>query len=141
MMKPPKGMLNRMIAITSRSLNSTHRSVLGQGHGLHPSFWSAKYSHQDGRNPIRPMASIHRKNASTTALVHVHSKSRTNVWKRTTPGCARSFTPCGMNLAASFIDRGPSRERRADHIAGSPDPPNIRGRDRPWGGPGAAGGL
>src|SRR6266542_2226983 len=133
MMKPPKGMLKRMIATRSRSLNSTHFSVLGQGHGLHPSFWSAKYNHHEGRNPIRPMARNHNANAVTTAFVQVHSKSLTNLWKRRTAGWARSFTPCGMNLAASFTLKDLPRQTPADYIGGPRSPSNIDRRDGPSG--------
>src|SRR6266511_1450856 len=141
MMKPPKGTLNRTIAMRSRSLNSTHFSVLGQGQGLHPSFWSAKYSHQEGRNPIRPIARNHKANAVTTAFVQVHSKSLTNLWKRRTAGWARSFTPCGMNLAASFTLKDLPRQTPADYIGGPRSPSTIGRRDGPSGRLAGADGL
>ena len=68
----PKGMLNRITATTSRALNSKNFRVVGQGHLCHPSFWSAKYSHQDGTNAISPwQTEISRKldNGSATVIV------------------------------------------------------------------------
>src|SRR6266542_4184695 len=104
MMKPPKGTLNRTIA-------------------------------------MRPIARNHKANAVTTAFVQVHSKSLTNLWKRRTAGWARSFTPCGMNLAASFTLKDLPRGTPADYIGGSRKPSKIGRRGRPRDRPADADGL
>src|SRR5207237_6759828 len=126
-------MLNRMTATTSRALNSKNLSVVVHGHLCHPSFWSAKYSHQDGTKAMVPMATNHRTRAATTALVQVHSNSLTTAWKRSTWGLARSWSPRGTSLIASFIDPVLGGEIRPDYIG------------RLWarmpGCPGPAGGL
>src|SRR2546430_4213333 len=133
MMKPPKGMLNRITATTSRALNSKNLRVVVHGHLCQPSFWSAKYNHQDGTNAINPMARNHRTSEATTALVQVHSNSRTTAWNRSTWGLARSCSPRGTSLIASFTDPVLRGEIGPDYIGR----PSGRSARRP----GRAGGL
>src|SRR5207247_3201161 len=135
-MKHPKGMLNKITATTSRALNSKNLSVVVHGHLCQPSFWSAKYRNQDGTKAMVPTATNHRTREATTALVQVHSKSLTNAWKRSTWGLARSWSPRGTSLIASFIDPVLGGEIRPDYIGrlwasmrGCPGPPgSLPGR-------------
>src|SRR6185369_11103427 len=81
----------------------------------------AKYSHHDGRMARNVKARNHRTSAASTALVQVHSKSRTNVSARAMCGRARSWTPFGKSL---IVPVAPGR-MRPDYIDGSRGASNM----------------